>query len=242
MALRNATAQTSVPAFEDMPVADAAAPVTPAPNTKPVNTPPAVVQGGAIAKASSKFSPALSDFENVIAPEDVAALGPGTFPKVTVDLGGFVLDKTTVLGPEIEIEMISWNKRWVISPGVNDAEANDHVRFSTDGETISDGRTIKEYIEHLRNVEGYEKADVKEYFSLWANLTKTKDGDVSPEKQQMVEVQLSPQSAAQFKRYQLEQGMKISRGISTESPMIRLTSERRNLKGNNFGIAIFHAA
>ena len=209
---------------------------------------PAAEASTAIAKASAtsvaaarSFAPALADAENVISPQDVADLGPGAFPKLTVDLGGFLMDKKDI-GQKIRVELISWNKRWVVSPGVQNAEANELVKFSMDGVNLSgDTRTVKEYVNFLRDVEGYKDAAVKEYYSLWGNLVYANGADVAPIDQRMVEVQLSPQSVGQFKAFQIEYGMKVSRGLVPDTKLLELTAEKKELKTNRFGIVKFAA-
>lgn len=202
----------------------------------------------AIAKAATtgvgkvaRYVPAYTTYANVISPEDIEAIGSGTFPRVTCDVGGAQLDKREELGKVIKLELVSWNYRYVVTTGAktDDSEANALVRFSYDGETISGtGQKIAEYIAFLK-MEGYDKANVKTYLELWGNLSAKNGQDISPETRQMVQVQLSPQSVNQFKRFQLEKGMKISRGFCEEDPMITLTVEKKTIAPNSFGIFVF---
>ena len=192
----------------------------------------------AVAPPARAFTAALVDLENVIKTEDIATLGPGAFPKITVDLGGFLLDKKDI-GQKIRLEVISWNRRWVVSPGVQNAEANELVRFSMDNNVLqNDTRTVKEYLEFLRE-EGYKDASIKEYYSLWGNLLYANGADVPPVDQKMVEIQLSPQSVSLFKAFQLEYGMKVSRGLLPSTNVLELTSEKKELKTTRFGIMRF---
>lgn len=195
----------------------------------------------ALATPSKGFSAALQEMENVISPSDIADLGPGAFPKITTDLGGFLMDKKDI-GATIKVELISWNKRWVVSAGASDAEANELVKFSLDGVNIQgDDRTIKEYVTFLREVEGYKKAGVKEYYSLWCNLIYSSGADVSVNDQKMVEVQLSPQSVGQFKAFQIEYGMKVSSGRAPATNTLQLHAEKKEIKTTRFGIVRFVA-
>jgi hypothetical protein len=217
-------------------------------NTATPVTDAAVAATTAIAKAattsvaiSRAFAPALQEMENVISPSDVADLGPGAFPKITVDLGGFLMDKKDI-GTVIKVELISWNKRWVVSAGVQDAEANELVKFSMDGITLQgDNRTLKEYITFLRDVEGYKNAGVKEYYSMWCNLTHCSGADVPVNDQKMVEIQLSPQSVGQFKAFQIEYGMKVSKGVVPATNALLLHAEKKEIKTTRFGIVRFSA-
>jgi len=215
------------------------------PNTvvdTPAVMPPAVVKEAAKAVATIRsFAPALQEMENVISPADVADLGPGAFPKITVDLGGFLMDKKDV-GTNIKVELISWNKRWIVSTNTQDAEATDLLRFSMDGETLqNDHRTVKEYVAFLRDSEGYKNAGAKEYYSLWCNLIYASGADVAVADQKMVEVQLSPQSVGQFKAFQIEYGMKVSKGVMPATNLLNLHSEKKEIKTTRFGIVRFAA-
>ena len=151
------------------------------------------------------------------------------------------MDKKDI-GTSIKVELISWNKRWVVSAGVSDAEANELVKFSMDGVTLQgDGRTIKEYVTFLRDVEGYKNAGVKEYYSMWCNLTHAAGADVPVNDQKMVEIQLSPQSVGQFKAFQIEYGMKVSKGVVPATNALLLHAEKKEIKTTRFGIVRFSA-
>jgi hypothetical protein len=57
----------------------------------------------------------------------------------------------------------------------------------------------------------------------------------------MVQVQLSPQSLQQFKRYQLEQGVRESQGMAVPR-YITVTCTRQEFNGNRFGRMEFSIA
>lgn len=189
--------------------------------------------------APMKFTAALAQYEDVFTSE-LQGMGIGTFSRVVVGLDGFTMDKTKELGNEIGIEVMSWNHLFLVSAGVNDAEANELVKYSHDGKTIDgSGQSVAEYLEHLRKVEGYEKASVKTYIELWGHLTSAAGKVIPSEDRQIVVVSLSPQSVNQFKRYQLEKGVKVSRGYCEETSNLILRKEKKTLKNNNFGVVFF---
>lgn len=194
---------------------------------------------GAVA-VGGKFKAALVDYQNVIAIEDLENLGVGTFPRITADLSGLVMDKTKELGKVAKIELLSWNYRYIVTPGVDNDEANALVRYSYDGVTlIGTGENVKDYLQQLKEVDGYDKATVKTYVELWGNLASVNGEDVAPEDRQMVQVQLSPQSVNQFKRFQLELGVKSARGVAPSSNIVVITANKKELNGNRFGYMEF---
>lgn len=228
MALKNATA----PAFESMETSGAQAdqPAAGTAVAAPKNT----------AVSTAVFKPALLDKQDVLKTEDIEAIGFGTFPRVTADLGGLLMGDVE-LGKTAKVEILSWNLRHVVTPNSNDQEAKKLVKISYDGETISgSGESVKDAIEALKAI-GYPNASVKLYGDLWGNLVNSeKMGDIPVEKQQMVQIQMSPQSLQQFKRFQLEQGIKEGRGQPKVSTLT-ITCERQEFNGNRFGRMTFSA-
>lgn len=169
---------------------------------------------------SKKFQPALVDFENVI---DPAILDFNTFVRVTVSLDGFEDSEGNDLGKEVRMQLMSYNSRWVVSPGVQDAEATEMVRYSVDGKTIdgTDGESIHDYLKMLKEVENYDKASIKEYLAIYGFMTHASAqegkelvfGEIPPEDRQIIELQVPPQSRTLFTRFQIESGVKIAQKI-----------------------------
>jgi len=230
MALRQNTAPVvespSASLFEgqDQPAVDQTTDVAPAKTT-------------AVAKAMP-FQAAFQDKREVMSLEDVSALGFGVFDRITADLGGLLIGDREV-GKSMKIEMISWNIRYMVVPGSQDAEAKSKVKVSYDNVTLdNDGGSVKDYLASLQ-AEGYTKATVKTYADIWATmLSNEKDGEIAAEKQQMIQVQLSPESLKQFKRFQIEAGLRASKGI--EPPTVfTITAERGEFNGNRFGFMKF---
>lgn len=194
--------------------------------------------------AAMKFKPALTQFENVI---DPTGMEFGVFPKITVNLGGFKTEDDGLavgkkLGKDITIKMLSWNRRWLASPGSQDKESKEYVKYSTDGVFIQGtNQKLVDYVQQLIDVEGYKEASIKEYFAIWGFLTEANGKVIDPAEQQMVELQCSPQSVGQFKRHQIEHGMKVSQGLAPESDILKCHANEKNFNGNDFGYASFSA-
>lgn len=201
----------------------------------------------AIAKAKTsavsaprKLVGAFSDLQNVIALEDVESMGVGAFPRVTVDLGGFMLDKEEI-GTEIRLELMSWNFRYMVTTGANDEEAKKKVKISYDGETVmGTGERIADAVAAFKE-EGYEKAECKTYADLWGSLAFKGGEDIAPEDRPIVQVQLSPESLKKFKAFQTEVGFKAGKGLIdlANALLITIKSNRGEFSGNRFGFMTF---
>lgn len=203
---------------------------------------PAVEQTTAVAPARTtavakplKATAAYGDFEDALPGVDF-----GTFPRITTDLGGFEMDKE-VIGETIKLELMSWSHRYVVTPGVDDKEANELVRYSNDGEYLSDGSgtTVQEYLAKLQDVMGYDKASVKTYIDLTGILLAKGAEEIPAESQSIVQVQLSPQSVKQFNGYRITKGVMEARsGIATGN-VLTMKRERNEYNGKKFAYISF---
>lgn len=195
----------------------------------------------AIAK-SVKPTAALQELENVMDVDTVRNLGIGTFPRMLADRAGLMLDKEE-LGNWAKVELISFNRRWIVTPGVQGDDAKELVRYSYDKETIEgEVVSVQAYLQQLKD-DGYDKASVKEYFDAFGFLLATEsDGDIAEEAREMVQLQLSPQSVAQFKSFQIQQGFKIARGLAQPSNEVKIGLQKKEFGSNKFAHMTFSAA
>lgn len=185
----------------------------------------------------------LKALQNVIGATDLESLGIGVFPRITVGLDGFSIDKTKELGKKIKFEVLSWNFLWMVTTGEqNNDEASKLIRTSYDGVNLKGGEgTVTDYVRHLRETEGYDKTAVKQYIEVYCNLLWSEaKGDVPAEELQIHQLSLSPQSVGQWQRYMLETGMRKARGIP-DSPVVFATQEKKVIGSNKFGVANFSA-
>lgn len=183
--------------------------------------------------ASKKFVGALSDKENVF---DPSTLDFNTFPRVTVGLDGFSDDSGRDLGKVIKIEVMSYNTRWVASPGTDDEESKKFVRYSLDGKTIDsngddNGMDIQAYINEMKTVHGLEDAGLKEYLAIYGFLTFANGEEIAEADRDIVGLQVPPQSRALFTRHQMTEGVKIQRGIVQASDVVVCTQEKKSGSG-----------
>lgn len=180
-----------------------------------------------------RIGPAYEDFRNVI---DPASMEFNTFPRITVGLDGFSDDNKKELGKKIKIQLLSFNDRYVCSPGVMNAETTELVKFSTDGKSIDGtGQDCMEYIKQLRDVDGYTDASLKHYMTVYGLLTFANDKELPVEDQGVVGVQVPPQSRAFFTRLQVDTGIKLAQRLISEAPeTLVLTQEKADGKNAKY--------
>lgn len=233
MALRN---QATAPAFESEDTVDQVAPSEAF--TTPVPPPVATATGTAVSPLTA--GTAVKQLQNAIPTTELENLGIGVFPRITVGLDGFSRDKTKELGKRIAIEVLSWSYVWLVTTGEqNNDEANKLIRTSYDGKNLKGGEgSVEDYVKYLKS-EGYDKAQVKQYAEVYANILWTEvGGDVKADEQEIVQVSLSPQTVGQWGRYLLESGLRKAKGIE-DTNVVTLEAQRRIIGSNKFGIATF---
>ena len=233
MALRN---QATAPAFESEDTVDQTAPIE-AP-TAPITPPVATATGTAVSPLTA--GTAVKQLQNAIPTTELENLGIGVFPRITVGLDGFSRDKTKELGKKIAIEVLSWSYVWLVTTGEqNNDEANKLIRTSYDGKNLKGGEgSVEDYVKYLKS-EGYDKAQVKQYAEVYANILWSEvGGDVKADEQEIVQVSLSPQTVGQWGRYLLESGLRKAKGIE-DTNVVTLEAQRRIIGSNKFGIATF---
>lgn len=233
---------TDIPAFEDDNAAPAAAVADAKPSPSPsdvakadATTAIAQASAGAVATKPLKATAAFSEYENALPDVDF-----GTFPRVTADLGGFEMDKE-VIGETIKLELMSWNHRYVVTPGSDNKEANQLVKYSNDGQTLSDGSgvSVQDYLATLKEVHGYDGASVKGYMDLTGLLVEANGKAIPEDDQEVVQVQLSPQSLKQFNGYRITKGiMEARKGVQTGNTLT-LKRERSEYNGKKFAYISF---
>lgn len=246
---KTAEKEKIAPAFEEMPeddMPDAGTAVEAEVETakevvaEPKTTALAAAPSRAVAAPTRKFVGALADLEGVI---DPSSLEWNTFTRIVVGLDGFSNDQKKDLGKVIKLEVMSWNLRYVASPGVQDKEATEKVRYSLDGKTIQGtGESIHEYIKLLKEVDGYDKAALKEYLSIIGFLVEADGQEIPAEAREIVSLQVPPQSRALFTRYQIETGVKIAQRVLQPSNLMTCTQVKNEGKTTKFASIKFSGA
>ena len=144
------------------------------------------------------------------------------------------------LGDEIVFELMSWQDSFVVTPG-DDKAPKETLRYSDDGLVCSDGTSVQEHLADLRSM-GYTRATLKQRLVVVGSViscSKSKELD-----DELVQLDLSPQSRASFLNYALGCVNKIRLGKLTEDQVLKIkaTAEVVTMGGNPFTKLAFSAA
>jgi hypothetical protein len=169
---------------------------------------PAAVEPALPVAARPKTAIAKADKVNV-ADFDVMAALENRLPPVEFGEGtrlvgsnGQVMDSDKkLLGDNVTLLCMSWNKRFVISPGVDGEKAKQLARYSMDGKVTSQGEDVAEYLKDLKD-QGYEKAALKEYVDLFGLLLAA--GKATDHVGKAITISLSPDSVKAFSGFRLD--------------------------------------
>lgn len=200
-----------------------------------------VAAATAIAKAATtavgapapKFAVAFADKNNVFDTSTVEGLALAA-PALKGEQGS-VFKGEKDLGSEIHLEMISFNHRWVIGTGEQDAEAKEFFKISYDKETLSgDGTSVQAYVESLK-AQGFSKTKVSPYLDIWGFLVwSEKEGDVDVEQREIVRLQCSQTSLGAFTAFATTRGLLESKGVAKPIDVIGVRAMKRVSGSNKF--------
>lgn len=164
--------QTETPAVET--------PTTSEPETKAAPAPAVKQQASAPAVVGDK-SPSFAQLENLMDPVEYG----NTFPRLVPGAAGMIrTDSNIVLGPWIDVQVVSHSYRWMcapVSPDKKDQEARKYCRASYDGATIPDreggkSMTFEEWQEQAAEIRkaakqpAYEQWRIGKYKDIYAMI------------------------------------------------------------------------
>ncbi len=187
------------------------------------------------AKAPIKYRKAFEEKANAITIEDVEQWQLAA-PAVTAEQGKAKHSKKGPIGDKFHLRVESFNMRYLAVPGVNDKEAKDKVRNSYDKLTISGepGSSVMDYIDALK-AEGYPKAHLEPYVDLWGYITwDAKNGTIADEDQELVRVQLSKTSSANFAYFCGQRGRPESEGKVAKLEIVEITADAQEGKSGSY--------
>lgn len=186
-------------------------------------------------KALVKYRKAFEEKANAIPIEDVEQWQLAA-PAVTAEQGKAKHSKKGPIGDKFHLRVESFNMRYLAVPGVNDKEAKDKVRNSYDKLTISGepGSSVMDYIDALK-AEGYPKAHLEPYVDLWGYITwDAKSGTIADEDQELVRVQLSKTSSANFAYFCGQRGRPESEGKVAKLEIVEITADAQEGKSGSY--------
>lgn len=225
--------------FEDEPTTTTAAPKTEVqqetiqPNA---STAVAVKQQGAVAVQGGGIK-----MMNVIAEhKDKLTVNWNTLDRIQANNGNFldVGNSKASMGAEIQVQLLSWQDSYQVSPGSDDEEAKQHVRYSDDGIVTTKGENIAEYLQKLHGV-GYTKAACDHRVTIAGVLVGSeKDCRLEGE---LIQIDLSKTSREEYDKYKIGTAFKIGKEMLTADEALTMTmkAEVANWKGKSWTVVKF---
>lgn len=159
----------------------------------------------------------------------------GELPRLKCSNGNTMDSDGKLLGDWIEIQLLSFNDTYVISPCDKNAPA-DIVRYSSNGVDFGDGsgETVSDYVAELKAA-GWADAASKKYVEVIGVLrAAAKPTDLVGE---MVQLQLSPTSATAWNGFRKQLSFKLAMAANDSGinpDLIRMEVEVVSAKGNTW--------
>lgn len=150
-----------------------------------------------------------------------------SLPAVGASLGTFVrkADETD-LGPELKLQLISYQESWVASP--NDTKADvELVKYADNSKTARDGTDLAAHVEDLK-AQGYGKAKINHRVILVGELLEaSKDDSMVGD---LIMVDLPDSGRRSFQTYTLQASYAVAKKRKTEEEATILTLKAVNDK------------
>jgi hypothetical protein len=225
-----AAATAAAPAAQtvtvDAPSAAAAVAAAPAAAAAPTAVAVASPAAGAVSTNVSKKprDPIKDSFERQM------ELEWNSLHRIQANQGNFLdlEDNKAPFGSVIDVQLMSYQPNWQISPGTDNDDDLQHVRYSNDGITTTKGEDCKEFVAALIEA-GYDKAKMTERCTMALVIEGTPMDPTGRMVGKIVQIDLAQTSQAKFKQFRLEQGYKESRGMVTkevaESGRLRMSAK-----------------
>lgn len=186
----------------------------------------------AVGAPAKKFTVAFKDKNNVFDTTTVESLSMAV-PRITGEQGA-AFKNGEELGGKIRLEIVSFNHRWVVGTGENDAEAKDFFKVSYDNKTISgSGDDFHAYLEKLK-AEGFNKAKISPYLDVFGFVVWTeKKGDVPVDERELCCLQCSQTSLGNFTAFCTTRGLLESKGVAKPIDVIEVTAQKQQNKNGD---------
>lgn len=135
---------------------------------------------------------------------------------------GFIVDNANAnLGNECVLELVSYNYKWVLTPGEEGEEPAKLLRTSYDGVTVENsGQSCEEYLQFLKS-QGYTNAKITKRIDAIGILTDAGTAGYA-RINDMVLIDIAPTSVGSFEGQLIQAGVKLSRGLVDEANLGRM--------------------
>jgi hypothetical protein len=148
-------------------------------------------------------------------------------------------DNNKPMGAEIQLRLMSWQASWQVSPGRDDEESKQFVRYSDDGLVTTKGEDINEYLHNLRTKLGLTNAKLDHRVRILGELVGAeKDSRLEGK---LVQIDLSKTSKDEFDKYMLNTAFRIGKGLLAKeaAELMTMRAEPTSWKGKNWTIVKF---
>jgi hypothetical protein len=240
-----ASAAPAAPAATAAPAAPAPAPAAapasaPAPAAAPA---PATTTTALAAAPASAVSTRVSGVPVNVLKEDFEKkfqLDWNTLHRIQVNQGQF-LDKennNSSLGTVIELDIMTYQDNWQISPGSNEPGAKDVVRYSDDGETTTKGEPCAEYLQAAIE-QGWPNTKMTKRVVLAGTVARCV---AKPEMEgKLVQIDLSATSKTQYDRHAIQVALDVAKGLRQREACgrVKMTAKPQSRGDQNWTIAEF---
>jgi hypothetical protein len=182
----------------------------------------------------------LADYQ-----DRLPALPYGSLPRLVASNGNFMNSDKQSIGNVITGQIISWNDYLVVGPS-DDKAPKELVKYSSNMVDLDDGTgTVTDWVAHLK-AENWTAAAAKKYKSIVLTLlSATPPTPFTTELiGEIVQLQLSPTSVAEFVSYQVTTSLKVAKGVIApgDADMVQITATPTSGGGNNWTKAKFKHA
>jgi hypothetical protein len=155
-----------------------------------------------------------------------------TFPRLKAGPGCIIDADGKSLGSEIEMQVVSWQDGWDVSPGEDSERAKQHVGYSDDGVHMKDtGMTVADYLVELRSLGFKDAKTIQKATVVGILIASEKD---STHLGNTVQLSLSNQARKTFERYRFDRTIKAQMG--KQSPVgaefINVKAHLKKTSGN----------
>jgi hypothetical protein len=118
------------------------------------------------------------------------------------------------IAPEIHLELMSYQANWQISPGTDEADDIQYVRYSDDGKTTTQGEDCMEFLKGLKDA-GYDKAKLSERCVLAGRIIAIPSNPNHAMVGELIQIDLPNTSKQQFDRYRFKTSLDVREGKYT---------------------------
>lgn len=204
----------------------AATVVSPAPTAAPVEAPvPAPAAAGTVStKVAKKQRNAIEEnFKGKV------PLEWNTLPRIQANQGNFLdLEANKApFGNTIVVQIMSYQPSWQCSPGTDDPNDLQYVRYSDDGETTTKGENLKAHLASLIEA-NYDKAKISARYLIGMVIEETPGDPTGRMLGKLVQIDMSETSKKAFDAFMMQTSFQEAKGMITpevaESGRIKMTA------------------